>query len=417
MINLVLIALVLFATWRSRGHLTFSLMFLVLLLAFHYVPLLYIYLNYDELPFALSLGEVGSGIAKVVAVGVALYLGSAIAGAAFRSGNAVPARAPRIGPWLALNAATGLLIFVNNLGTAYQSISGGYLEIYAASALAPVKTVTVLPVYAFSLFFLYLGWRDHRAVFSRAASALLLGSFGAVAVSFILTGSRSTVMYLIVSLVALYSIRYRRQMWRYLPHAAVLVTLSTVIGVMREGGLADIASGNLLLRPVMELGNTAIVFLTSESLSSDLAVSLPRYLEGLLYLFPVSLLSAFGIVPPPLLSQQYVSIVDPGWSDLGGGFGFSLVAEMYLLGGTGGAWLVALAIGLFLGWADVRARSPDIAKAALAASLGFLALFIVRGEIIELYRNVFVVVLLYLLSRLSLAPAAQTPETSSAPSI
>jgi oligosaccharide repeat unit polymerase len=352
----------------------------------------------------LSLAEVGDGISKVVTVCVFLYLGVLLAGRLFapRPGPAQGAAiAPRITGWLRLNVAIGLLILFNNVLAAYQSLSGGYLDIYSAQSLSPVKTITVLPIYVFTLFYLYLSWTRFRHAFSRSAARTLLWMFGAIVVSFVFTGSRSTVIYLLVSLAAVYSVRFQRKVWKYAPHAVALVVGSTVVGVLREGGFAAVDSSTLVLRPIMELGNTAIVFLTSESISGELTVSVVRYIAGLLYLFPVSLLAALGIVPPPLLSQQYVSIVDPGWSDMGGGFGFSLVAEIYLLGGVAGAWLVALLIGVVLGWIDANFRSTNIPKAALAASLGFLMLFIVRGEVMELYRNVFVVFVLYLISTVS----------------
>lgn len=400
MINLLLIAVVLFALWRSGGYLSYSLIFLALLIAFHYVPLIYIYVNYDELPFMLSLGEVGDGITKVVAVCVFMYLGVLLASRLFDAGPHTLATsvAPGITGWLRLNVAVGLLIVFNNTLAAYQSLSGGYLDMYSAQSLSPVKTITVLPIYAFTVFYLYLAWTRARQTFSRGAALTLVWMLAAVVVTFVFTGSRSTVIYLAVSLAAVYSVRFKRKVWKYAPHALGVIVVSTVIGVLREGGFSAVDPATLVLRPIMELGNTALVFLTSESVSDDLTVSAGRYVAGLLYLFPVSLLSALGIEPPALLSQQYVSIVDPTWSDLGGGFGFSLIAEIYLLGGAAGAWFVALVIGLFLGWIDVNFRSANIAKAALAASLGFLMLFVVRGEVMELYRNVFVVFVLYLIS-------------------
>lgn len=401
--TLLLIALLIFATWKSKGYITYSYIFLALVLAFHYVPLIYVYLNYDDIPFSNSLEEVSDGIDRVVVACVFVYLGVLLSGLFFRSraanmGNeALP---PPINGWLRTNVVSGAIIVLNNAVAAFHSLSAGYLDIYSAGqSLTPVKTITILPIYVFSLFYLFVSWLSFRHIFSKTARYFLGTVFAAVVISFVLTGSRSTVIYLVVSMTAVYSMRFRRSVWKYFPHAAALIVGSTVIGVLREGGFAEVDPGTLLLRPIIELTNTAVVFLNSASISDELVVSGLRYISGLLYLFPVSLLSALGIVPPPLLSQQYVSIVDPGWSDMGGGFGFSVLAELYLVGGRAGAWVIALLLGCVLGWIDVRSTGSNVPKAALAASLGFLMLFVVRGEMMELYRNLFVVTLLYLLTK------------------
>lgn len=399
MINYFLFAMIALTVWKNKGYLSYSQIFLGLVIAFHYVPLRYMELNYADLPAIFTLVEIGQGIDRVVTTVLFISLGCFAAQALLRRSlqTAAPVAPRSLAGWIRLNLLVGTLIIFNNLAAAYQALTAGYLDIYVgASSLTPVQTITVLPVYVFTMFYLLLNWIAHRHLFSRFWRNALLMVFGVLIVSAVLTGSRSTVIYLMLAVIAVFSSRLRFRIWKYAPHALVIIAGSTLIGVLREGVLAELDFATLLLRPVIELTNTAVVFLTVDSIAGDFAISGSRYAAGLLYLMPVSLLGQFGIVPPELLSQQYVLIVDPGWSEMGGGFGFSILAEIYLLGGQWGACVCALLIGAYLGWIDSSVRSSNIARATLAAALGFLTLFIVRGEIIELYRNAFVVALLYL---------------------
>lgn len=397
--NIVLLGLIGFMTWKNRGYLSFVQIFLLLIIAFHFVPLTYIDINYADLPTLFTPAEVENGLARVVTTCLCMYLGSLVSTFVLQQGHVRQTpRVPRgLRGWIWVNMLMGGLIIVNNSLAAFQAISGGYLDMYAGGAPASsVKTITILPVYVYSLFYLFLGWISFRERFSRRAQYGLLAVFVLLVISFLFTGSRSSVIYLGVSVMVLCSARLGLKVWRYVPHAIGIIAVSTVIGVLREGSFFEMDLATMMLRPVIELTNTAVVFLTTDSIAGDFSMSGLRYVAGLLYLLPVSLMAQFGIVPPELLSQQYVAIVDPGWAEIGGGFGFSLLAELYLLGGQW-AWVMSLVIGGYLGWVDFNLKSGNIAKAALAASLGFLMLFIVRGEMIELYRNVFVVVVLYLM--------------------
>lgn len=397
--NIVLLGLIGFMTWKNRGYLSFVQIFLLLIIAFHFVPLTYIDINYADLPTLFTPAEVENGLARVVTTCLCMYLGSLVSTFVLQQGHVRQTpRVPRgLRGWIWVNMLMGGLIIVNNSLAAFQAISGGYLDMYAGGAPASsVKTITILPVYVYSLFYLFLGWISFRERFSRRAQYGLLAVFVLLVISFLFTGSRSSVIYLGVSVMVLCSARLGLKVWRYVPHAIGIIAVSTVIGVLREGSFFEMDLATMMLRPVIELTNTAVVFLTTDSIAGDFSMSGLRYVAGLLYLLPVSLMAQFGIVPPELLSQQYVAIVDPGWAEIGGGFGFSLLAELYLLGGQW-AWVMSLVIGAYLGWVDFNLKSGNIAKAALAASLGFLMLFIVRGEMIELYRNVFVVVVLYLM--------------------
>ena len=399
MINYLLLALVAFMVWRNEGHLSFAQVFLVLLIAFHWVPLIYIQQNYSDFPSVFSLAEITFGIERAISACLFIYLGSLLVQLLQqrRSSPLTMGAAPHsLRGWVSLNVIVGVLMTLNNSMAAYQALSVGYLDIYAgAASLAPVKTITLLPVYVFSMFYLFSNWIEDRAILSRASRNAVVGVLLALVLSFVLTGSRSTVIYLGVSILVLCSARLGLKLWRYIPHVLAVIVASTVIGVLREGSWADLNLGDMLIRPVIELTNTAVVFINADSMDNQFEISAMRYIAGLLYLLPVSLLAQFGILPPELLSHQYVMLVDPGWADAGGGFGFSVLAEIYLLGGSW-SWLISLFLGMSLGWVDASLRAASAARTALAASMGFLFLFVVRGEIVELYRNVFVVGILFL---------------------
>lgn len=384
----------------DRGYLSFSKILLILILAFHYIPLIYLHLNYDILPIGYLPEELTTGIMKVLIVCLFISFGVLLSRYCFSNRNIkllTSIRNPRITLWFRVNIITGSIILLNNLIASYRALNSGYLDIYASSqTFIPIKTITILPIYAFTLFYLLLTWISARQVFNKKFRYSFFGVLFALLVSFTFTGSRSTAIYFVLTLLAIWSARYKIKMWEYIPHAIGLVLISVIIGVLREGSYSGLGFSALFLRPIVELANTAIVLLNCDTIANEFALSVTRYLSGLMYLFPISLLHSLGIEPPSLLSQQYVNIVDPGWADMGGGFGFSLVSEMYLLGGKGGAWLIALITGILVGWIDINLKSTNVSKSALAASIGFFMFFIVRGELMELYRNVAVVFFLYL---------------------
>lgn len=406
MMNFLLILILPFLYWKNKGRLAFSHLFLALIISFHFIPLIFFYINYDAIILTYSLIEISEGIEKTgvvclfISLGILLFSYISKYQKWYYTENK---KKPTNASWIWINYVTGFIIVFNNYVTAYHAINSGYLDIYTSTLpLLSLKTVTVLPLYVFTLFYLILSWVNFRNTFSKQTFHVLLAIFILFVTSFIFTGSRSTVIYIILSIFVLWSSRFNFRISKYIPHIIALIFVSTIIGVLREGEYAGLDLSSLFLRPIVELSNTSIVLVNSNLIADEFSVSVSRYFAAFLYILPVSFLHVFEIAPPTLLSQQYVNIIDPGWADMGGGFGFSLVAEIYLLGSQKGAWAFALLIGFFLGWIDQSLKSSNIKKSALAASVGFFMLFIARGEIIELYRNIAVVFLIYIFSRMRL---------------
>jgi hypothetical protein len=157
----------------------------------------------------------------------------------------------------------------------------------------------------------------------------------------------------------------------------------SIIGILREGADVIEGSSGILLRPVYELNQTIEVFFNATNV---LIIDKNRYLYALIYILPNFISSEFGFNPPELLSKIYVETVDPTWAGLGGGFGFSILAEMYLIGGC---FCILILSGL-LGWTatsiDKSFKSGSNLSIALGSLMAFYLLLRPRGEFIEIYR-------------------------------
>lgn len=390
-----------YLNWKDKGCLSYAKVFLALVLSFHFFPLIGLYLNDYVYSIDYLRNEITVAIAKVTLTCLFISFGILLSKYLFRHRKArvpVQPKRPSIVPWARVNVIAGIIIILNNAVVAQHALSSGYLDIYvSAPTFLPIKTITVLPVYVFTLFLCIWDWMDFGQMHIKKFKYSVPTVFILLVLSFLFTGSRSTMMYLILTLLVIWSTKHKIKIWKYVPFAVGIILLSVIIGLLRDGTFSELDLSTVLSRPMLELANTSIVFLKCDSITNEFVIG-ARYFSGLLYLFPVRLLLYLGIDPPSLLSQQYVNIVDPGWADAGGGFGFSLLAEFYLLGGQWGAWIFALATGIALGWIDSNLKSSNIEKSALAGSLGFFVLFSVRGEIVELYRNIAVVLVLYLIT-------------------
>src|SRR5450830_807268 len=273
MINFLLISVLPFLYWRNKGRLAFSQVFLALILAFHFVPLIYFYINYDIFPSAYSPIEISAGIERVGIVCLFISFGVLLSSYIFRHQKVhftENKKCPTTASWIWINFIAAFVIIFNNYVTAYHAINSGYLDIYTSTLpLFSIKTVTILPIYVFTLFYLILSWINFRNIFSRNTAHALLVVFFLLVTSFVFTGSRSTVIYLILSILVLWASKFKFKFWKYLPHIVVLICVSTIIGVLREGEYSELDSSSLFLRPIIELSNTSIVLMNSDLIANE----------------------------------------------------------------------------------------------------------------------------------------------------
>jgi hypothetical protein len=111
------------------------------------------------------------------------------------------------------------------------------------------------------------------------------------------------------------------------------------------------------------------------------------YVDALLYAIPNRLKggSSFSSYGHP--AEWLVWEVAPRQAAIGGGLGFSFVAEAYLQGGLLAVCAALLAFGLLLGWASRRMRSSlDPRWLLLGAVILAFGLRIPRGIVAELSR-------------------------------
>jgi oligosaccharide repeat unit polymerase len=140
---------------------------------------------------------------------------------------------------------------------------------------------------------------------------------------------------------------------------------------------------NPLIAIVSEMGSTLrtvahTIELVPAARSFDLGLS---YVYAALTVFPNLFWDIHPTVARGLAAHWLVETVSPTLASVGGGYGFSFIAEAYLNFGWIGAAIILLLIGALLAAVILRAqRTTDPAALALVAAVGAFFLVFARGE-------------------------------------
>lgn len=278
---------------------------------------------------------------------------------------------------LIINIIISVIMILNNLDAAIQLINSGYLSLYNNNkTLFMISNISLIPLYLISLFI------DLRAKNENIKKLKIL-FLVLLILSYLISGSRSTAIYLFLVFLTYYLTNKKLNIKKTITHIFIGLLILSIIGLLREGADVIENRAGILLRPIYELNQTVEVFL---NVINVINIDQNRYFYAMIYILPNFIGSYLGINHPELLSKIYVEIIDPMWAEKGGGYGFSILAEMYLIGG----YLSNLVLSGLLGWIaisiDLAFKSNNNLSIALAALMAFYLLLLPRGEFIEIYR-------------------------------
>lgn len=233
----------------------------------------------------------------------------------------------------------------------------------------------------------------------------LSGMFGVLLFWVALTERRRPLIDGVVIVLAMYYMHDRRLSWKALATLAIaIVTYGVGFGLLRAESTGNIASAvganTAALNPANGEAGAPIVTLID---IMSVVPSEEDFQSGRSYLTVPLVFVPLRLWPnrPPGAAEWYVRRFYPSVWEMGGGFAFSPVAEAYLNFGPTGIPMVFLCVGLLLGLAERRLRSPwalsDTAMLMYALTAPLLLVFF-RHDAASLMKEVVVFLLLPVLA-------------------
>lgn len=290
-------------------------------------------------------------------------------------------------------------VIANNIYNAGFILQDGYHSVYTKDADLLLKTTTIFPLYIwFNSLLLACKInkpKDDEVVHGDFKYAILI--YWLSLVTFMAVGSRSTVVYILLTLICIKYSGRALHILNIIFLAIPIISILSIVGVVREGG--DITENlNLLNRTIAELSQTTLVFMNSiEIMSFDLS----RYINLMTTVFPQTIMNWIGVTPPISLAQEYAEMIDPGWAKAGGGFGFSIFAEMYIAGGLAFLLLIAIFIASMSAYINrVYTNKNDGIAIASCSVISFYLFALARGDSYDLYRPIFFAITIYYMSKI-----------------
>jgi oligosaccharide repeat unit polymerase len=292
-----------------------------------------------------------------------------------------------------------LIILYNNIFSFFLLRNFGYLAVYNASKDFFIKNTTILPFYIFSANVLIANFFKND--FSTKPSIFFKGViflYFLSMFSYLLFGGRSGFLYFaIVTLIILFSDK-RIHFSKLLISSLSLIFFLVFVGIQRDGSSDVDLNQSYLQRIIFELSQTVTVFNNSIDL---IDIDLSRYLSLILSIIPNSISKIANLDIPLNLSQLYVNKLDPLLSDLGGGFGFSILAEFYIIGGYLGVIIGSILFSVLSFKIDNTFAGKSAWKIGFYSVIAYYLLMAPRGELGDLYRPFIISTTLYLLSRIN----------------
>ena len=401
-LNLILSVFTLILLTRSRNY--FAACFFLLVLFFNYIPISIGVLFLDEIQ------EVQDSIIDISFLNtitflwiVGFFIGTIIfkgKKSNFQKETNFFVENNKIRLYSYIVIILSIIIFMNNLVYTYNAFRFGYMSVYSMETGLVIKNTTIFPFIIFFGTFLLKSIKSSNKITKNSSlhiTALVLYFVSMLMV--IIFGGRSNFIYfLIINCSIIYANKKFKPVKLLLIGSAFILFIS-VIGMIREGDNLNTGSGgNIFLRPFFELSQTGVVLLNA---TTSLKVDGMRYFELLLSSLPNFIVNLFGIKLPENLAQTYVNTIDPLLADSGGGYGFSILAELFLIGGKLGVFFGSFVLAFSSIKISQSFQKRNYKVIAFSATIGFYVLILPRGEFYEIYRPFFVAVALFLFSKIS----------------
>ncbi|MFV0595789.1 O-antigen polymerase [Shewanella sp.] len=286
-----------------------------------------------------------------------------------------------------LFSLAALIVVYQNVSLGVHVISEGYIAGYKSASEQSIKATSFFPfalIFYFLLFLYFL--KEKRYIY------LFIMSF--IVVSYFMYGSRSFFLYttisILVFLILLKKITYKQCFLL----AVLFIPIIVLAGAFREGGDGEGAS--IFLRMAIELANIPMI-LSNINVLDDLNQSI---ILVFLTTLPQSLIVPLGIEPLNSLATEFVLNFDPGWAEAGGGFGFTILGEIYYRFGYFGLLVIPYVIVFFLNHLEKKFLVADVFDRALILTCYYGILMWVRGDFIEISRLLLIVLFFYYAKRM-----------------
>lgn len=292
------------------------------------------------------------------------------------------------------------IIIYNNIVSYFLLKNFGYLAVYNFSKDFLIKNTTILPIHIFfgsALFVNYIkkSISIKRSIFSKFSLFLYFFSM----FSYVFFGGRSGFLYfVIINLIIFYSNKVV-PFTKLILASCGLFLFMIFIGIQRDGVSVD-SNQSYIQRVIFELSQTVFVFNNSLDV---IKIDYERYVSLLLTFVPNTLIKLIGFESPLNLSQLYVNLTDPSLSDLGGGYGFSILAEFYLIGGMFGIFLGSIIFSIFSLKIDKVFSTNSMTDIGLYSVFSYYLLMTPRGELGDLYRPFIFALVLYFFIRIKIS--------------
>lgn len=280
-----------------------------------------------------------------------------------------------------------LFVVVQNITQGMEVITYGYIAGYKSVSEQTFKATSVFPfilIFNFLVAVLYL--REKKIIYLLVMILILI--------SYMLYGSRSFFLYTFISLISFLILLKRITYKKCIIVSLILLPIVVAIGTFREGGTGN--DTTLLYRMAMELANIPMIISNLNVLDNLNQPMLGVFLTSL----PQSIIIPLGVAPLNALATEFVINYDPGWADAGGGFGFTIIGEIYYRFGYVGLIVIPYCIVMFIHNLEKKFLKGDDFDKALILAMYYGLLMWVRGDFIEISRLVLIVLFFYYAKRL-----------------
>jgi oligosaccharide repeat unit polymerase len=278
-------------------------------------------------------------------------------------------------------------VVVQNITQGIEVITYGYIAGYKAASEQTLKATSFFPfllIFNFLVAVLYL--RERKIIYLLVMTLIVI--------SYMLYGSRSFFLYTFISIISFLILLKRITYKKCIIVSLLLLPIVVAVGAFREGGVGN--DTTLLYRIAMELANIPMVI-------SNLNV-LDNLNQPILYVFlttlPQSIIIPLGVAPLNSLATEFAINYDPGWAEAGGGFGFTIIGEIYYRFGYSGLIVIPYCIVMFIHHLEKKFLKGDDFDKALILTMYYGLLMWIRGDFIEISRLVLIVLFFYYAKRL-----------------
>ncbi|MCC5519744.1 hypothetical protein BCT19_18430 [Vibrio splendidus] len=281
-----------------------------------------------------------------------------------------------------------LFLVYQNINQGIQVMNSGYIAGYQDASNQTIKATSFFPFLLMFYFFLFI-------FYLTKGKKIYLILMVCIIASYLIYGGRSFLLYTSISSVVFLILIRRVTYKKFVIVSALSLPFLVFAGAFREGGTGALDT-TMLFRMAMEMANIPMI-ISNLNVLDDLNQPL---ITVALSALPHSLILPLGVEPINSLSTEFVTNYDPGWAKSGGGFGFTIIGEIYYRFGYLGLMIVPYFIVMLLHNLEKKLLKGDDFDKVLVLTFYYGMLMWVRGDFIEISRLLMIVLFFYYTKRL-----------------